>query len=222
MLRKPDKIMETYSWKDLESDIEGASTIGSLILLISAVLVSSIVAGVLINTVSTLREQAHKTGQDAVNQVSTGVNWVSIIGDRNKNSNASNPTSGDIQVLEIMIELRAGSDPINIDDMMIQIDNGDSYAELSFNASGTDASDASASEFIVVTLRDPEGTMEDRNVMSQGTLVKVIIRLDSDALNMELGPSTQSNMMMMPRNGNPTQITFTTPSVYMSRYVKIK
>lgn len=222
MLKNIREIEESYSWNDLESDIDGVSTIGSLILLIAAVLVSSIVAGVLINTVSNLGEQANKVGRDSINQVSTGINWVSLVGDRNVNSDSSEPTSANIQVLEILIELRAGSDPVSIEDMIIMIDNGENYGQLQLNPNGTSAADASTTEFVVVTLRDLDGTMEKGHVMSQGTLVKVIIRLDPGALNMELRPSSQVNVMLKPRAGNPTNIAFTTPSVYTSRYIRIK
>ena len=212
----------SFDYRSLSSDFKAATGVSSLMLLIATILISAIVAGVLIDTVTKLQQQSEQTGQEALWEVSSGLKTISVTGDRKENGNSGNPTSSDIEVVEVTVGLQAGSRPIDLDNLLVTMENGNTTAELTHNETGTDASDADGNTFVTETLRDPEGEMSSDNVMSQGTLVKIIISVDQDAVDMELGTSSQVNMKMIPKHGHPTQISVTTPSVYTSRYVSLK
>ncbi|MFW6176377.1 MAG: hypothetical protein ACOC40_01620 [Thermoplasmatota archaeon] len=212
----------SFDYRSLSSDIKAATGVSSLMLLIATILISAIVAGVLIDTVTRLQQQSEKTGQEALWEVSSGLKTVSVTGDRKENSDPANPTSSNIQVVEVTTGLQAGSRAIDLDNLLVTIENGNTSVELTHNASGTDASDADDSTFVTETLRDPDGEMSSENVMSQGTLVKIIISVDEDAVDMEMGPSSQVNIKLIPKHGHSTRISLTTPPVYTSRYISLK
>lgn len=217
-----EKLKEKYDWDKLEEDIEAASSVGSMILLISAILVSSILASVMVNTISKYQQQAEKTSDEAIKDVSTGVSTISISGDRKEDSDPVNPNSNKIQVLELIVKLEPGSGAVDLDDMMIQIDDGNKKGDLTLNSTGVNAEHADSTNFIAVPLRDPEGLMSPDNIMSKGTLVKILISLDPSALDLDLDPNTPVNLKIIPLQGHPTPISFTTPSVYSSRRLNIK
>lgn len=206
----------------LASDSEASSSIGTLILFISIILIASIVATTMINTIMKYQEQAQKTGEETIGDVSTGISCISVTGDRKEDGDPENPTSKQIKVLEIVTRLESGSDPIDFDDVLIQIDNGNKSGELVLNTTGTGPEHADGSKFVVVSLKDPEETMENDNVMTDGTLVKIFISLDQAALDMDLSSNTPVDIKIIPREGHSTPISFTTPSVYSSRKVSIR
>jgi len=221
-LSNEDSSSISFDYRSLSSDFKAATGVSSLMLLIATILISAIVAGVLIDTVTRLQQQSEKTGQEALWEVSSGLKTISVTGDRKENNNASKPTSSSIEVVEVTAGLQAGSRAIDLDNLLVTIENGNTSVELTHNASGTDAGDADESQFVTETLRDPEGKMASENVMSQGTLVKIIISVDASAVDMELGPSTQLNIKMIPKHGHSTRISLTTPPVYTSRYISLK
>lgn len=221
-LSQEDSSSISFDYRSLSSDIKAATGVSSLMLLIATILISAIVAGVLIDTVTNLQQQSEQTGQEALWEVSSGLKTVSVTGDRKENSDSGNPTSSNIQVVEATVGLQAGSRAIDLDNLLVTIENGNTSAELAHNATGTDASDADENTFVTETLRDPEGEMETENVMSQGTVVKIIISVDQDAVDMELETSTEVNMKLIPKHGHSTRISVTTPPVYTSRYVSLK
>lgn len=62
------------------SDDTGAMGVGTLILFISVVLVSAVAAGVLIDTANKLQQQAEKTGDEAIREVSSGIKVENVYG----------------------------------------------------------------------------------------------------------------------------------------------
>ncbi len=225
-LREPDFSREDDSIRTLQvvdrKDERGSTGVGSLIILIATILIAAVVSGVLIDTVTKLQQQSQKTGQEALWEVSTGVKTVSVSGDRKENGDSSNQLNSSIQVIEVTIRLQSGSRPIDLDDTVITVDNGNRSSELTHASAGSGPADANSTRFVTKALRDPEGDMSSENVMSQGTLVKVYISTDSEALNMDLDPNTQVDIEIVPMYGHPTRVSFTTPPVYTSRYINLK
>ncbi len=221
-LRETELFQESSPYREtrLSKDDSGSTGVSSLMLLIATILITAIVAGVLVDTVTKLQNQSESTADQALSEVSTGMNTLSVVGDRKKNGKSSNPTKKNIQVVEIIVRLQAGSGPLDMDDVVIIIDDGNATGELLHNSTVDDPTGADKDNFTTEVLRDPEGVYAESNVMEQGTLVKIYI--DANAIGLDLEPNTPVDIKLIPQTGQSTQISFTTPSVYTSRKVNLK
>ena len=88
---KPSKAMV-----DEEADIG----IGSLIIFIAIVLVAAIAASLLLYSASMLQQQAQRSAEEAIDQVSGGLYTVNLAGDRNVNGSDSTVASGTMPVTD--------------------------------------------------------------------------------------------------------------------------
>jgi archaellin len=84
------KKLKTGIREDEEADIG----IGTLIIFIAIVLVSAIAASLMLYAAALLQQQAQKTVDDAVSDVSGGISVVNIAGDRNPDGEATSIVSG--------------------------------------------------------------------------------------------------------------------------------
>ncbi len=101
-----------FQSNSLSDDERGLVGIGTLIIFIALILVASVAAGVIIRTSGALREQARKTGEEAIREVSNGLKVIDTKG-YIKNEN-------EIDNVQIVVSLRAGSSGINFKDVAIQ------------------------------------------------------------------------------------------------------
>lgn len=132
-------------------DKRGEMGIGTLIIFIAMVLVASVAATVLISTANELQMQAYSTARDALADVSTGFNVISVWGDRGKIGEAIDDHRDEdilnaIQTLELKVKLQAGSPPIDLENMIIDISDGNIAASLAFNTDSTTNWDQSEGE----------------------------------------------------------------------------
>jgi len=148
------------------------------------------------------------------------LNTLSVTGDRKEDGDPENPTSNEIKVLETIVRLKAGSKPLDMDSVLIQVDDGNATTELVHYPENDTAAGADEDHFTTEVLRDPEGDYEADNVIKQGTLVKIYV--DASAAGMELTTNTPVDMRIIPEEGQPTRMSFVTPSVYVERYVRLK
>ncbi|HIH00559.1 TPA: flagellin, partial [Thermoplasmata archaeon] len=84
------KKLKTGIRNDEEADIG----IGTLIIFIAIVLVSAIAASLMLYAAALLQQQAQKTVDDAVSEVSGGISVVNIAGDRNPDGEDTSIVSG--------------------------------------------------------------------------------------------------------------------------------
>ncbi len=84
--------------------------IGVLLVFIAILLVSAVAAGVLISTGSSLQEKGLSTGSQTKERISTNVRVMEISG--------RNGIDGDLETIESLYKLAAGSDPIRLDEMV--------------------------------------------------------------------------------------------------------
>lgn len=212
-------------------DDKGEMGIGTMIVFIAMVLVAAVAASVLISTAGILQQQAQETGSQAISEVSNSIVVRDIVGDRYNYSDTSN-LSNKVNILEVTMALAAGSSPIDMDNVMIEVTGADDQASLLFAREGEstyvagDASDATSSVFSVQCLRDPQGTFDGTgssdvaNVMSYGTVVKVYINLT--AIGIDLGPMNSLNLKIIPHHGTPTVEDITMPETLAAgRYIDL-
>lgn len=126
--------------------------------------------------------------------------------------------SDNLEVIEMQTALQAGSPGVDFDLVRVELTDGSTAAGLSFGGIG-EASDAAASTFVVQVIRDVDGDFVRGNVLTQGSIVKIII--NCNAIGFKISPQTHVSMSIMPKHGNPARESFTTPSTYVDRYVEL-
>jgi flagellin FlaB len=189
--------------------------IGTMIIFIAMVIVAAVAATLLISTASLVQQQAQETGRLAIADVSTGFKVINIQGDRLDFTSGST-LNDTISMIEVKLELESGSPAINMSQVVIEITDGTSDADLNFSDT-----DASATMFNVTNLRDPDNTFNQTHpIVSSGGLIKV--RIDAAAIGLNLKTQAHIQMKIIPKHGVPTYETFDTPSVYANRYVPLE
>lgn len=91
----------------MEEDEEGVIGIGTLIVFIAMVLVAAIAAAVLVKTAGDLQSRARRTGEDAISDVSGGIQVLLVEGQYDA-------ATGEIDNLRVMVVLYSGTEPINV------------------------------------------------------------------------------------------------------------
>jgi len=180
---------------------EGAMGVGTLIVFIAMVLVAAVAASVLISTANKLQQQAQKTGDQAIREVSTAFTIRDIYGidvdDDNK-----------IEDINITIGLAAGSPVQNVNQtsMLVRTSGTETMLSASTNWDGGKAFDNDGSTYDI----NPVKEQEDGNYgnIEQGDTVKFNITVSS-----ELGTQEDLTIKIIPKHGTPTIEQFTTPPV---------
>ena len=185
---------------------EGVVGLGTVAIFIAFITTASLAAGVFIDSVDVLKEEAERTIQEAIAEVSTHINVRSIYGVRESDGS-------DVNQLYIHISLGPGCPPQNLSHLLIFIDDGQNYAGLEYHDGPADSTHYNAT-----TLIDPEEQYSSDNPrVHTGTTIKIWINLS--ATDLELDTDTSCNIEFTPRYGSTTIERFTTPSVYYKRII---
>ena len=158
--------------------------IGTLIVFIAMILVAAIAASVLIQTSETLQSKALKVGTDTTKEVSSGLKISDIIGCTDSNKNY-------IQYLAMAITLRSGSDPVDIESMIVYIEY-ENLTVFTYNANlvesqasedgvfhTLDMSALNATNYGIVAMHDSDNSIEDNHALNKGDYVFVIVNLSA-------------------------------------------
>jgi flagellin FlaB len=189
--------------------------IGTMIIFIAMVLVAAVAAGVLISTAYMVQQQAQETGVRAIKDVATGFKVLNVFGDRRRMADGT--IMATIQNITVRITLEAGSPPINLTTTVIYISDGTISKDLKYKA----ATEADANNYTADAINDPAGVFTKSSpVVSSGTIVKLTINASAAGLN--LVTQTSVELLMVPKHGTSTYESFTTPSTYLTRYVKLE
>ena len=209
--------------KNKRMNKRGEMGIGTLIIFIAMVLVAAVAATVLITTADELQMQAYSTGRTAREDVSTGLTVVHVYGDRQW-VNQNNDT---IQNLTIKVKLQAGSDPVDLNQMIVQISDGNKIVDYSFEGSA-DADLAYHYNATVELDPDEHDVFAANDIMTEGTLVALDFDLAAyindatDGPDLNFDTQQEVTCKLIPKHGIPSLVKFTTPSVYADeRYVEL-
>ena len=125
-----------------------------------------------------------------------------------------------IAYLDIKVGLMAGSPPISMDSVLVEISDGYTDKTLSYNASATNFSDLDASHFGVEIARDmPPSNWERDRVITAGDIIRIYI--NTSAVGLYLEPQTHVMVKLIPKHGVPNLVEFTTPSTYTTKYMEL-
>ena len=213
------------SCKRLKEKEIGSIGIGAMIVFIAMVLVAGIAASVLIQTSTKLESQAMRSGQETIGEVATGIAVENIEG------HVSGTT---LDYIVISVRARAGSADVDLTETVIELSDSSTKNLLTYNSStftDTDAIDgdifaagnfiASAIQFGLIVLEDADGSVVDTNpVINQGDHVLITIDVNT-AFG---GLATRSNVFgqVIPEEGSPGVISFTTPAAYPDLVVELQ
>ncbi len=125
-----------------------------------------------------------------------------------------------IAYIEIKIGLIAGSPPIAMDSVLVEITDGYTDATLTYNATATNFSSLDGEHFGAVIARDmPPSNWERDRVITAGDVVRILI--NASAVGLYLEPQTHVMIKLIPKHGVPTLVEFTTPATYTTKYIEL-
>jgi len=181
--------------------------IGTLILFIALILVAAVAAGVLIQTSSSLQSKALATGSKAKTQVSTQVQFNVVWGE--------NGSTGQLDTIFAELKLAAGSDPIKLNDTLIEfilndvssnLANSGTVSACNYTVANALAANEWATEYLV------EGNSYRDDYLQLGDVVLICFQspraIDEDE---------SFQILVIPKTGGLTQINGRTPEV-MTNY----
>jgi flagellin FlaB len=192
--------------------------IGAMIVFIAMVLVAGIAASVLIQTANKLEIQAMTTGDETINQVSTGLSVSDITGHKN---------GAVLNYAYITVQPRAGAGDIDLAKTYIEISNSAKKCVLTYTSGAFNLKSAingdmftagfytglSSLQFGVIVLEDADSSMSNLYpIMNQGD--KAALTMYPSAANGFSGFAARTDVwgMVQPEEGSPGVFAFTTPA----------
>jgi len=208
--------MKKISKPRLARKEEGEMGVGTLLIFIAMILVAAVAAGVLVQTAYVLQQQAEMTGDQALQEVATGMKVIAIYGMTTDDGTGSLV----ITDLYVKVALTAGSPVINLVNLIIEISNGNDDESLAY-----DDTASAAGTFDADQIRDtyPYNTWTVTDVgLTQGDITLLHIDLTAQGGDMSLPTQQDCSLLLIPKHGIPTYAMFTTPSVLANTYETLK
>jgi flagellin FlaB len=210
--------------KWFEKDV-GSIGIGAMIVFIAMVLVAGIAASVLIQTSTRLETQALATGSETTAEVASGIAVFDVLG-------YAASSSVDISKIAVGIRPRAGSAEIDVSQIFVELCNSSRKCLLNYSTSWYDDSDGfddvfgktvfpdfdtpadgSSYQFGLLVIEDADNSMSSSNpVMNRGD--KAYICVNTTGTHSDLEERIDMWGIVVPEEGAPGMISFTTPASY--------
>jgi flagellin FlaB len=190
-----------------------------MIVFIAMVLVAGMAAYVLLSTSSQLQSQSSSTGQQTIQEVSTGLKIVSIEG---------HSATGSIDKILIDVTPRPGSPSIDLGNTLIELSNGSAkciirYASAFWADSTTGSEDlfarhvfsSDASQYGLLVIKDDDSSCSAlRPVIAPGDSVFIAVNTTACFHGIAENVNIQGNVI--PENGAWGIILFRTPSTFVN------
>ena len=203
----------------------GSTGIGAMIVFIATVLVAGIAASVLIQTSMKLESQAMATGQKTIKEVASGLAVYGVTGRVVQGS-------GKMDRLTITIRTRAGSPDVDLNQTFIELSDGSNKTILGYDGTLTDSWSysttgvsnifgqacfpANANRYGICVEEDADDSVNlTTPIVNKGD--KVLICIDTGyAFRLNGGIPVRTDIIgaIIPEDGSPAVIGFTTPSSY--------
>ena len=192
--------------------------VGTLIVFIAMVLVAAVAASVLIDTANKLQQQAQKTGDQAIREVSTSFVVKDVYGTGGSSDTDSVP-GNDLDAIKLKVGLAAGAPAQELNQTVIQIGNGSAEVDLSastdWSSDTAGKAEAGSSTYGIEPLM--EQSTGDFGIVEQGDTVLITILTDSTGTSTigNVHAQTDVSIRIIPKHGTATLETFVTPPVIM-------
>ncbi|MFP4111574.1 MAG: archaellin/type IV pilin N-terminal domain-containing protein [Candidatus Woesearchaeota archaeon] len=180
--------------------------IGTLILFIAMILVAAIAASVLIQTATSLQNKALLTGKRTQEQISTGISVLLVYAE-------DGSTNNDLDNFSMKIKLTPGSEPLKLNDTLIEFDLSDGSADLEYNSTGDCETAGSfktstSGDGVFAATHLVEGSEYRQHYLHSGDVVKVCF-----ASPRSITPDEDIAIRIIPKVGIPSVIETATPEV---------
>lgn len=178
--------------------------VGALLIFISLVLVSAVVAGVVMRTSSIVETKATVTGSDAQEEVSTGIRVTEVVGYSRDMEN--------IAAIGLSVSLAPGSNNIRFDDILLSYHSENTYISgiLHDLAPGSGINNFSVT-FIRNNTKD--------HVLERGELAQIWLDLEANPNLQPLAPGRGFTITLLPIGGQPIEISKYVPRGINQKYI---
>ncbi len=208
----------------LKSKDIAAIGIGSLIIFIAMILVAGIAASVIIQTMNSLEQQAMETGQETINDISSGLKLIRVNGYHDGSK---------ITQLALFIRTIAGSNEIDLDQTYVSISDSSDQVILNFSKNcyessvdsglfGTlNSSNLSSTTYGLLVIRDFDSSCTSTNPTINDDDLVVIMVNTTDCFS---GIDTRTNVFgeVVPEQGINGVIGFRTPSAFVDTIIELQ
>jgi flagellin-like protein len=178
---------------------KGLTGIGMLIIFIAVIVVSAVAAAVLIGAGGSLEQRSLATMKGTEQEVAGGLNVYSIIG-------SDGSDDGRVENLEMLVRLRPGSDPVNLNTTVITIDGRTAFLNLWYSTA------AGSGSYTVYYLQRSGTPLDGYINLGYSAVINI-------SLSAAIGQDEKLVLQIIPAQGNVRRIGFTTPSVMIDRRV---
>ncbi len=181
--------------------------IGTLVIFIAMILVAAIAAGVLIQTATSLQNRALLTGSRTQEQVGTALEVLQVYAEDGQTNNS-------LDYFNVKFKLAPGSEPIRLNDTLLEFDTSDNSAFLTYNNTGTGSCESADYS----TDSEGEGVYSGRYLVESGEHSDGYVhRGDVVELCFETPDSVQSDddvsIRITPRVGVPSTTETAIPEI---------
>jgi len=185
----------------MKAEKRGLMGIGMLIIFIAVIVVSAVAAAVLIGSGGSLEQRSVSTMKGTEQEIASGLNIYSIIG-------SDGSDDGKVEQLEMLVRLKPGSDPVNLNTTVITIDGRTSFQNLRYDESGGSGS----GYYGVYYLRRGGSALTGYINLGDSAVINI-------SLSTAIGPDEKLVIQIIPSQGSVRRIGFTTPNVLIDRRV---
>jgi flagellin FlaB len=198
--------------------------IGSLIIFIAMILVAGIAASVMIQTMNNLQQQALKTSEATLKDISSGIKVTHVSG-YVRNSK--------ITQLALFVSTTAASQDINLANGVLSLSDSSNkvvlnYSSLCFSGSAShglfgtlNSSNLTASHYGIIVIRDADGSCTaSAPILNDQDLVVILV--NTTKCFSGIGPGVDVAGDIYPEYGVSGSIGFTTPSSFVSTILDLQ
>jgi flagellin FlaB len=178
--------------------------VGTLLIFLSMVLVSAVVAGVVIRTSSTVKNAAVTAWADAQEEVVTSLRVTEVVGYSSDMEN--------ITAIGLRVNLAPGSGNIRYDDILLAYHSGDTYISGILHRL---APRAGVNNFTVTFIRNKTSDY----VLERGELAQLWLDLDANPNLEPLPPGREFSITLLPVGGQSIEVNKHVPRGINQRYI---
>jgi flagellin FlaB len=216
--------MSFMPFKRLRPDIDADIGIGSLIIFIAMIMIAGVAVSVMIQTMTNLQQQAVKTSQETMRDISSGLKVTYV------NGYVRNST---ITQLAIFVSTTAASDDIDLSFGILSLSDSSKKVVLNYSSNcfssnvsnglfgSLNTSSLTSSQYGIIVIRDIDGSCNaSKPVINDEDIVVLIV--NTTTCFSGIGPRIDITGEVYPEHGIRGIIGFTTPGVFLNTIVDLQ